>query len=71
MFLLAFCLFLPIGEFTVASTKATNHCLKLSSIYETREGFVISFDSFKHSTPGEDSISKIAIQFLDHSFLMP
>lgn len=39
MFLLAFYAFLRIGEFTVAATNATNHCLKLSSIDDTREGF--------------------------------
>lgn len=37
-----------------------NHCLKLSSIDETREGFVISFNSFKHSTPGV--VEKILVQ---------
>lgn len=45
MCFLAFYAFLRIGEFTVAATNATDHCLKLSSIDETREGFVISFNS--------------------------
>ena len=49
MILLAFYAFLRIGEFTVAATNATDHCLKLSSIEKTREGFVISFNSLKHS----------------------
>jgi hypothetical protein len=60
MFLLVFYAFLSIGEFTVAATNATNYCLKLSSIDETREGFVISFISFKHSTP--EVVEKILVQ---------
>jgi hypothetical protein len=34
MFLLTFYAFLRIGEFTVAATNSTNHCLKFSSIDE-------------------------------------
>jgi hypothetical protein len=60
MFLLAFNAFLRIGEITVAATNATDHCLKLSSIDEIRTGFVISFNSLKHSTPGV--VEKILVQ---------
>ena len=60
MFLLAFYAFLCIGEMTVAATNATDYCLKLSSIDEIRAGFVISFNSLKHSTPGV--VEKILVQ---------
>ena len=51
MFLIAFDGFLHVGEFTVVSTKKESHCLQISDIGWSSDGFVIKFRSYKHSVP--------------------
>ena len=51
MFLIAFYGFLRVGEFRVVSTKKESHCLQISDIGWSSDGFVIKFRSYKHSVP--------------------
>jgi len=53
MFLLAFYGFLRIGEITRNDqNEGKNHCLQLQDVKAVSDGFIISFKSYKHSTPG-------------------
>jgi hypothetical protein len=53
MFLLAFYGFLRIGEITQHDqNEGKNHCLQLQDVKAVSDGFIISFKSYKHSTPG-------------------
>jgi hypothetical protein len=53
MLLLAFYVFLRIGEITQNDqNEGKNHCLQLQDVKAVSDGFIISFKSYKDSTPG-------------------
>lgn len=53
MFLVAFYALLRIGQITRNQNQQNSHCLRLSNVHSIPSGFILQFDSYKHSIPGE------------------